>query len=322
MKQNENTSKIGFLIKQLRTQKGISQRDLCRSGEICTVRQLQRIENEGSIPTSYVLTQLLSVLGIAYAEFQAMLYDTDLRQFNSDFDALWEAGFADDNETYVQKLEELKRKSYCDMNIPAIKQTIMLCDANALTKIHKCHDANLDILYKALRLTASNLLSKNNVVNYGEVSKRTLTMTEYRIIKIIAIVKSKLNQQQESLDIAKAIVASLENNTTSFNVQRELLPSNYFNLSCDLLDNEDYISALHIVDKALKFCDDTGTFKVLGQLRYNKGRALYGMGDIEQSRIHFIESYRTFETLNYLSKAEYTKKLAKENYNISIEDPN
>ena len=320
MEQNENTSKIGLLIKQLRKQKNLSQRALCRSEEICTVRHLRKIENKGVTPTQYVLNQLLSVLGVDVIEFQAMLYGTDLRQFNSDFDELWEIGFSGDDEAYMQKLEELKRKSHCDLSIPAIKQTIMLCDANELSKIHKEHDAGLDMLYKALRITAPNILYKNNAVNYDKLSERILTMNEYRIIKLIAVVKTKLNQQQEALNIGKAIVASLENNAISFDIQRKLLPSNYFNLSYDLLDEKDYISALHIVDKALKFCNDTNNYKILGKLRYNKARALHGMGDIEQSRIFFVESYNTFKIIRDHKNAEDTKKFAKEKYNISIND--
>jgi len=324
MEQNEYAKKLGVLLRKLRKQKGLTQKSLSKEDDpvdyICTARHLKRIEKGESVPTQHMLEQFLSILGVSFVEFHDMLYGNDLRLFHSNFDEIWNTGFKGNNEAYMQKLEVLKSKSYCDMKIPAIKQAIMLCEANVLSKIDKNHEASLDMLYEALRITTSKILSDNNEVNYEKMSELTITINEYRIIKLIANIKARLNKPKESLNITLAIVDSLESSLVSFDVKKKLLPTNYFNLSCALFDDNNPSGALDAAEKGIAFCNDVSDYKVLAELLYNKARALYIMGEIEESGILFQESYNTFKTTKNSLKAASVKKFAKEIYGISIID--
>ncbi|MCL2285337.1 MAG: helix-turn-helix transcriptional regulator [Firmicutes bacterium] len=321
MKPQDNRKSIGAIIKSLRTQKQLSQKELCKSGtldQICTVRHLMRIEKGTHSPYPEVLNRLLSVLGVNIAEFQALLYDNDLRQFNNDFEEIWSAGFVNNHQAYNSKLEELKDKDYCNTSIPSITQALMLLEANAAFKVTQDHNVVLDMLYEALRITTSKVLSKDNIVNCQKVNEPNFTINEYRIIKLMAVVKAKLGQPEEAIEINEALIASLKRSSICYNTRNKLMATVYFNLSNNLLSKDRYDEAFGVIEEGIAFCEKAKEYKVIGELRYNKARFYYLTGDMEQAKIHFKESYDTFTTLMEHKNAEYVKLTAKNKYSIEI----
>jgi len=309
---------IGIVLKQLRNGKGLSQTLLANLIN-CSKMTIIRIENGERLPQPYTLHQMLSALDISHEDFDALLNGTNMLQFNQDFAHIWDVCFAGDYKTMSDMLNELKTKEYCNVERLDIAQALLLCDSIILASNEK-YNESLDVLYSALQKTTSKNLIKQNAINCAKVKKSTFSMNEYRILKEIANVKADLGEKQEAIKIFEALMVSLESETANYEIKKKLLPSIYFNMSCILLDDELYTKAFDVIEKGLQFSKITKEFKVIGELIWNKGRVLYNTNNIEQATVLFQQSYIHFVNCEDDMTAKRLKKVAKEKYNITIDN--
>ena len=89
----------GFIIRQQRLAKGMSQEALCRG--ICAVSYLSKIEQGIGNPSPAILQQLLDVLEINYNQHEAML-ETAQMMLNSYFDKYFHSETAEEETAYLK----------------------------------------------------------------------------------------------------------------------------------------------------------------------------------------------------------------------------
>jgi len=314
---NLDTITKGQLIKELREARGKSHKTLAELAR-CSKSTVIRIEKNITQPSDYTLTNLLSVLSVTREEFDARLYGADLKWFNEDFLRIWDAGYAEDFATMEKMHEDLKCKPYYNPEILAMKQALLLCDSVILRTRDKNYKAALATLHKALKLTTSKLLTKKNTVRYENLKNLVITLNEYRILKLIANNMDDTGQQQQAIELYQAIIVSLENKPASYELQKRLLPTTYFNLSTTLLDENEYSKSLEVTECGLKFCSSVNEFKLNGEFFWNKGRAYFGLKDIAQATLWFQHSYNTVANNGKHDIAEYLKNVSQEKYGITI----
>lgn len=307
----------GALLKNLRKGKKLTQEQLANG--ICSTKQLGEIERGNAEPSPTILYKLLFVLGVDYEEFMPMLYGKDMRLFNQDFARIWDAGYDEDYQQMSVLLTALWKQPYCDKNIPVVNQALLLCKCVLLSNFDKNDEAALPLLYDALRLTAPSIISGDNAINLKRVTTCIFSMNEYRILKIIANILDDLGEGSKALELHKALITSLERETTHYEIQKKLLPTIYFNVSNIWLNKDSYDNALVFANQGLDFSIATKEFKVLGELFWNKGRAFHGMNEMEQAALFFQKSYDTFAHRGEDSTTTRLKRIAKEKYGIGIE---
>lgn len=323
--QKEKTNKVGSLIKKLREEKKLSQLELAEllpGGYICTREHLGRIERGEKEPTPHIINKLIAALGLSDAEFYNMLHGTDMTKFENDFSQIWITGFKGDWQTSEKMLHELKSKDYCNMQVPAIAQAILLCEATILSGLHKRYKEAIDTLHRALQKTIAKDLFINGKPDYKFIRQHSFSINEYRILKHYEAMKIRTNKLTEAIDISKAIIASLENEETDFITQRKLLPTSYHNLSTSLIKTNVYEEALELAEKGIKLCHKIKKFSTLGHHQYNVAAALHGMGNIEQARLMFQQSYDTHINQGDYETAESERKEMMGQYGIDIMQKN
>jgi len=312
--------KIGATIKELRTQNNITQLELAEEspiGYICSVKQLQRYESGKATVHPRCLAQFLSVFRIDSAEFYAMVYDTDLRQFENDFELIWDLGFAGKFEEFKVELKKVKSNERYNKEIPIIAQKLLLCDSVLASNLDKNYATSLQLLYDALRVTQPSLLSTDNKIAFDNARENMLSFTEYRILRQVANTQAKHGCVQESIQTEHAVIALLEREETYIHIKKRLLPVSYFNLSNKMLD-EKMDGVLDIIERGLRFCTKHIELKLFGELLWNKGNAYHLIGDTPQSEKFFKQSIAFFIGQDNLSIVEYLRNLGKSKYGIDL----
>jgi len=312
----ETMKTVGAFIKEKRKQKSLTQKELAQMAP-CSIKTLQRIEQ--GIVTAYMHTihQILPILDISFEDFECMCYGVDIRIFYSEVERTWDKGVAEKYDEMAELVIKLKEQ-YGELNRPTIKQVVLLLEGAVLCDKYNDCDASLTTMYKALKLTATGIVSNANSINCQKVSDRIFNLHEYRILRFIAILHAMLGEVNKSLELNKAIVVSLEKDTNDYGVQKKLMPAMYFNLSNDMINNHDYAGALVLVEKGLNCCYQTNEFTHLGNLLWNVGKASYYLGNIKKATASFKESYSFFISKKKHDTAKHLQAIAKENYKVIL----
>ena len=140
-----------------------------------------------------------------------------------------------------------------------------------------------------------------------------------RILKMVANVMADLKRRDESFEINKAVVASLESAITIHDIKKKLLPTSYFNLSNAYDEANLYPEALATAQKGIAFCQNYGEYKTFGELHYNVGKAYYFMSNSEQAKLYFQQAHTILISQGKFDIAGFVKKKVREKYKITVE---
>ena len=311
---------VGATIRKLRKEKGLSRDALAgptNETYICSKDHLGRIERGEYAVSTPMLLRLLSVLGVSIGDFYTMVYGTDVRQFNKEFELVWELGAAKNYQTFNDRLNELKQKDYCNPNVPAIAQALYLCEGAVQYSLHKNYEASLNALYSGLRITYPHIVG-NGTVNCTKLSKTVFNMNEHRILSMILCILADMGEINHSIEISKAVITSLENPATDRDVQKKVLPLTCYNISDTLIDMDRYEEAAEFAKRGIEFCIAAQNFTHIALLYYNCGKAIYSIGNKEQATILFQQAHDTFKAHGNTESAEFGKKTVKDKYGISL----
>jgi len=316
-----SNKRIGAALKKLRKEKNLSQKAITKANtleEICSIKTLQRIESGKTMPHQHTLNALLIMLNISYEEFIALVHDGGMSQFNEDFERIWDAGIAHKFEEEAVLLAELKTKDYCDTTNPVIAQAVLLIEGILLRRLDKNHVKSLQTFYSALVLTKPKIFVSPNTLDCEKIANQTFSVNEYHVMKVIAIVHVALGKLDIAAQIYRALVSSLENSKTSYNVRKKVLPGIYYNFSNTLIRLDIFEEVLTVTEKGLDFCQQANIHTLTGSLLANKASALFHFGQLEEATFFFRKAHQTHLAQGYTARAEEIKANVKTYYNIEI----
>jgi len=317
----KRNKKVGNAIKMLRKRLGLTQKELCKlastSTYVCGVRHLRDIEHGRVEPGARVLALLLAALRVSLLDFAKMVDGEDMTNFERDFNEIWDIWFKKQHEEGLKLLGILKAKPYCDISLPLVKQHILLCDALVLIDIEGDNCGCLNVLHEAISITLPYLLKKSEF-DYGFISSHALTLVEYRILKFLALVESRMGQSQICINLLNAIQESLESEKTDVKIRDRLLSNICYNLSEELIEAEQYTNAFDACEKGIQFCKQINDHKMLPLLYYNEGEALYFLGEHARAEEAFKRSYLASLVIEDEETALQTKETVAEKYQIDI----
>ena len=316
-----HAKKQGETIKQLRKQKGLSQVALSKDGainQICSARHLRKIENGEVTPSPYILNQFLQILGVSLEEFASLVYGQNQVKFNNAFIAIKDLFYDEKYAEASAKLDELKAAEYCNASNLLAAQALLFCDGVLLKNIENEYTKCLETQLVALKITAPEVASKNNIVLADVVASKPCSQNEYLILNLIANTQLAFGQTHACIVLLAALISSLENINTRAELKKDLFPGICFNLSNTLLQEKRPDEALVYCDKGIAFCETTRTYKTLGEFYYNKARVFYLLGSQEQCEKYFKRSYEIFINHGDINSANYVKNYVADNYQVII----
>jgi transcriptional regulator with XRE-family HTH domain len=318
--ETEIDNKLGTVLRQLRLKRNMTQEELCKSDNpserICSTKQLRRIEKGQCEPSPLILNRLLAALGITTLEFIHLVDNQDMIHFQNDFSIIWDLFFENKYKEANLLLTELKTKPYCNMESPVVKQSMLLCNGFMLWDAEKNEEC-LNILHEALCITSPFLL-KNNSLNHEVIADNPLALTEYRILKLIAITMHHMGQLETKIIILDSMCESLQNKKIDVEIRNRLLPNIYYNLSDALIEDNNYQSAFLICEKGIKLCKQTKSFKMLPYLLYNKAESLLFIDTRARAIKGFKQSHKTFLLYGDEKTAAHVKEVIAGKYQIPI----
>jgi len=316
---DNSLTNYGETFKRIRRQKGFSIEALSEASAV-SVSTIKRLESGKYEPQLFNLRRLLSTLGATLEDLFQLMHGVDIEMFNADFARIFDAGFKRDVQKMSELFDELKTKPYCNPQIPFIKQALLLIEANISTKNNSNYNAHLALYYEALSITMpSKIFNDSSELIYEDIVRYKLSMNEYRILKGISNSYSRLGDIQKAINTYEMILLSLESDNANYEIKKKQLPTTYFNLSNLLLDDRQCVKALEIIDKGIDFCLSTAELKVISHLRWNKGRALFYLGETKLATDFFQTAYSQCKDVEDESMLSTLRKSAETEYFILLQ---
>ena len=310
---------IGEAFKTLRVQKGFSQRRLIYSNDnqhICDIRTLQRFESGIHTLRKEILIMLLDKLGVSIEQFADLVHKTAYSNFNSDYTMLWDLISGQKFDEAYRFFKEVKTKDYCNISNPLIAQTMFLVEGILTKRIHNDLEKSTKLYYQALALTAKEIFISGKILNSNKIGTRTFSVTEYRLLRAIAIAHLGLDDLVTAKAIFEAIIESMESDKTPYEIRRQIMLGTYFNYSNLLLEQEQFEDVLTVACKGLELCYSINEFALLGNFLGNKGLALHKVGDTEEALPLCKEAYLAFSRAGFEQKAEKFKTVMGQEHGV------
>ena len=310
--------KVAATFKQIRKDKGFTQLEL---SEISNVSKstIDRLERGDSIPQLFNLRDLLSPMGVSLDEFFSLSNGTNMALFNSDFAYFFNASLDQDYKKMTKILTCIKSKPYCNDDIPVIRQSLLIMEAILLHEADNNCQSALTKYIDALSITMPpKFMTIITKTTDQKMHTYKLTMNEYRILKGTSNVFNSLGDITNAIRICALALSFLEVDTNSYEIQKRQLPTFYFNLSNMLIDIEDYGQALEIANKGIAFCLKSKELKFISYLRWNKGRALFYIGEIDHAHILFKHAYDGAKDIGGKALIKKLEYVAKTKYNLLL----
>ncbi len=278
MKGTDYYTTVGQTIRNLRLKKNMTRKQLADG--ICSVSYISRIETGGRCPTSVILRQLTTKLGITN-EYLFRLIESD-------------------SSIHVQKL---LKKLFLHIERHDFKNIYNLIDEEQeKLDIKSIHDIQIIRFFKCISQT---ILNENYQWGMGEIKdilKLTYTegnnptCSEFTLMFMYGYFLL-LNNQKEEAYVYLTNLKRYSNNIEFFNTH-EAIPRFYVYLISACLDTSNFSECLSYLDYSIEYCKEYNTHTTLRELYFLKGELCYRLDNEKKFNIWLNKAL----TLNELIK--------------------
>lgn len=294
---------IGSIIKDLRISFKMTQAELAK--DICSVKQLSRIEQNESNPTVYIFSQLSLKLGNSLNDYLPYSDDPKGYFIKEEIDMAL-------NLYYKHKADE----SY-DLIItsPLLQNTISTYAQKEIAWLlgvvmhhHSSLSNNIDARYFEKMLDIED--------DFSDLFSRYLTPLDYRIINSLACLYDREKHLELTIYLLESALQNFEKNYTHITDSSYLLL--IYNLALARFDQYNFVKAKELSEKGIIHCMNTNTVFLLANFYLLCGESLYALNkevigkEYLQNYIHLRKLYKPGSTPFYEKTIDYVK----EKYNI------
>ena len=279
---------FGILLQELRTKYNMSRDKLAQN--ICTPKQIYRIEKGISEPSIYILHQLSIKFNLDLNEYYKMHFTSNtivgLEGINNINSAIEKGDFVL-LKSIVKKYERLTDFKN-GVNLQHIYYSKALCSA----LLDNDYITSLKYSYKGIKVESPdfdiNKVSQNMYSNVGItllncISQNLFSMDEYNDgMKVL----SGLLQVLETYFVDSSLPLF---QTSQF--AKKIYQGILYNMSCRLFENGDIINAQIYVDKGIAYSLKEYNMRHLPGLLYMKFRILYSGQNYKEAREYYDYSY-------------------------------
>jgi len=286
--------KIGPYIKKLREKNNMTRSQLAEG--ICSVSYITRIEKGDRCPTSVILRQLATKLGISNEylfraiespssmHVQQLSKELSLFIERNDFKNIYKLINKEEKEIQVQSVHD--------------KQLIDLLKCISKTLLTEDYSTVLSELETILNLT---YFEGNN-----PTSIEFATMFMYGYFLLLR------NEKQKSYTYLKNIRKYLY--TIDFFMTEEIVPKYYVYLISACIDTENFNECFEYLNFSIDYCKKYNKHTVLRELYFLKGELYYHLNNKEKFKLWYDKALMTHELTKY-SDSEYFESFIKNRLN-------
>lgn len=298
----------GKLIKQLRTQKGISQEKLAEG--IVTQANLSRMENGKQVCDKEIMEALLERLGfnptLSFNNYYYNEKDFKIQQKIKELEELLKLKKVESIDKVIKELEE-------DIDFKKSLNRQFLIIAKAANIINKKGDLDFakKLVMEALKISIPSFQEK-------DIDKYLLSNYELKAINLLSVIYINKGESDKSIELLLKLKNSLEKNSVDDMQLGKNLPIIIYNLTRELGLTKRYDEAVELSNIGIKSCIKSNNLNMLPWIVLNKGCCLYEIGDMETSKRLLLQAYYCFDmTENFVSK-EKVKNYIKEKFDIVL----
>ncbi|WP_018922915.1 helix-turn-helix domain-containing protein [Salsuginibacillus kocurii] len=271
---------LGSTLKYLRKQKGMTQKELALG--VCTQAQISRIENGEMLPSALICFELVHKLGMGTDYFYSLVKNP-----RSDYMLVFkeEVGRLIHNRDYeeLDKLMQSEKANPLFQN-PDDQQFMLWHEGIASFHYHQDYKQAFAKLHEAL----NKVIPSNHESLY--------TVQEINIIHSLAIFYYELKDYDDALITLDQALGFID--------KRLIQPLNslkvrvLFTKSQVLTDQGEYEEALKTCEKGITLVLKNETFKLLGELYYQKGYVSLFLSQKNTAYECLVRSAQVFEITN------------------------
>ncbi|WP_278683874.1 helix-turn-helix domain-containing protein [Paraclostridium bifermentans] len=296
--------KIGDIIKNRREELELTQDELCEG--LCDRRTISRIETNRSIPSVFIMENIMQRLAIPIKENYYLLLNSDinihyLQQQIIMYCSKWE--FEKAKELLFQ-LETISDKS------SSVQQQFILSKKAVIENLDD--NDKIEMLTKAIKLT----LPKFNINN---IKYKALTLEECKIIINLANIYSKTDREKaitiyyQLLNITKLSFVNVEDYDLINSMIACCLSQNLYNA-------KRYYEAITIADIGIQNRIKYGRPNLLGELMSNKAYCLLKLKNKMEGEQLLKEAITFMKVMKSIDNYIITIQEAKNIFNIDLSD--
>lgn len=279
---------VGTIIKNIRQSKGVTQKELAYN--LCSVRQLSRIEMNLSSPTSYLISEISSRLGNELLAYLPYTDDPNAYHVKHELDR---AMVLFNNDKHHGALEMLE-------NSPDLNQVISRYAKQEIAWLYGALSNYIEVPMKVdEKYYIDLLLNSYQLETLDDIFKVPLRAIDFRILNSLVVI----HLVDGNFDYAEfMMVKAIENiEMTQTNIKDASYLRFIYNLSRLYLNSKRFQMALHYSKKGLDYCTHNGVLFYLSDLSNIHGRALYELGDKE----NYTKYLDTFIILSRITEPDF-----------------
>lgn len=299
---------IGELIKKRRLELKLTQEQLCKG--ICEPITISRLENGRQTPSMNKLRVLLQRLDLPEDKYYALLSKNEM-QISDLQTEITSCNVLKDSQRGLPKIEELEK--IADPDDPLIHQFILRSKVSLGKKengeiIPYTYDEKLDILFKAIRLTAPNF-------DIDAIYEGLYSIDEVKVINQIATVYSDLKQHKKAIDIYYQLLKYIKKHFQNILQSGGLLPLVAFNYARELDLVGRYAEAVEIAELGWQACTQYGQYYYLPSIIAIIAECYHFLNQDEKSKRYYKQAFYLFEAINNKRGTEIIKSEIQEYFN-------
>lgn len=296
---NYNES-LGIIIKNLRTKKGLTQKNLAEG--ICSKEYIYLLEKGKRIPSAYILELLSLKLNENLTSYLMNTKDPVLvKNCYSKINTLREKKDYEELQRLLSSIEQLN-----DFQDSIHKQFLLWNKGICSYALEKNYSKSLSLLEKALSITRTY-----NTMQ--ELLDHFLTKQELHIINSISNLYFKNKDIHSAITINKRIIKNITSYYDDL-LTDHLYSIALYNLAKYLISDLAYAQALNTIEILITFCTDNNSLYLLGEALYHKGIILYGLEKYVQSKQSIESAQNLFNITGKLSSLNLIHSAIKDTY--------
>lgn len=294
---------VGTIIKSIRQSKGVTQKELANN--LCSIRQLSRIEMNLSSPTAYLISEISSRLGNDLLDYLPYSDDPNAYHVKHEIERAMVLFNKDKHNAALEMLE----------NSPDLNQAISRYAKLEVAWLYGALSNYIEVPMKVDEAYYVNLLLDSyQLDNLDDIFKMPLRAIDYRILNSLIVIHLVAGD----FDYAELMmIKAIENiETTQTNKKDTSYLRFIYNLSRLYFNSNKYQLALHYSRKGLDYCISNGVLFYLSDLSNIHGRALFKLDD-KKNYVKYLDS---FIILNRIIEPDFdyekTIETLKEKYDL------
>lgn len=265
---------VGTIIKALRTENGLTQRELAK--DICSLRQLIRIEANENAPSTFLMQAFSAKLGDDLMDYMPYFLEENGYVIKR---ALEKAYLEYNHQNYKAVLEQIEPVSQTNyIQSKFIRQKVEWIGISASICLNE-HEAQEMELLKTLRLT-------KDIQALDEIFQFNLTKVELELVSAIIFSILKGNEAKKGERLLNKLIEYIENQFKA-SMTPVYISGLLHHASIQLRDGK-HEKAIESVEKGIRCGTKYNQLSLLDRLYNIGGRAYYKLGNQAKGQQYLI----------------------------------